>query len=195
MKKNFFLAFAMLFMFQFSPLNAQNSIFKKGSLNFSVGYGIVPTFVADEGSVDIPPLSARIGYVLNELLNLSGYFGYSASSSKPHLFDDGILAQYQNDFMIFGLRGELHTSKSRKFYLYGGFMIGYNHPIVKEVTIGDGIEIDRVGTNGKPYQQPNGKILYTGFVGGTYAIQNNIGVFAELGYGISMMNIGLTFKL
>ena len=195
MKKFFFTVLVTLCALISSPVFGQNQVFNKGNFNFSAGYGLVPTFLADGGTSNIPPLSARLGYSFSQHFNLSGYFGYSASTSKPTLYSDGIYSQFKNDFMMMGLRGELRSQRSEKFDIYGGFMLAYNHPIVKEVAVEGGSEIIREEGVPRGFNTPEGQLLYSGFVGGTYFVTKKIGVFAELGYGISMLNTGLSFKL
>ena len=174
MKNLFFTSIVALCTLISAPIFGQNQVFNKGNFNFSAGYGLVPTFLHDGGTADIPPLSARLGYAVTQNFNVSGYVGYSSSSSKPYLYQDGILSQFQNDFLMLGLRGELRSQRSDRFDIYGGFMLGYNKPFVKEITLEDGSEIIREEGTPRRFQKPTGQVLYSGFVGGTYYATKNI---------------------
>jgi hypothetical protein len=37
--------------------------------------------------------------------------------------------------------------------------------------------------------------MYSAFVGGTFYMLDQVGVFAEVGYGVSLLNAGLAFRL
>ncbi|HMR18787.1 MAG TPA: hypothetical protein PKA53_05770, partial [Sphingobacterium sp.] len=68
--------------------------------------------------------------------------------------------------------------------VYGGVMLGYN--IVTYSVDGND------GGMGNNYGSGLG---FSGFLGGRWLFSDNIGVFAELGYGVSTLNVGITFKL
>lgn len=184
-----------LITLSFTALNAQNQAYKKGNFNLSLGYGIVPTFIGDGGSVNVPPLSARLGYSVSNNINLSGYVGYSATTSKADVISDGILSETRNDLVILGLRGEIHSNRDDKFDFYGGFMFGYNIPMVEETSVNDGSTIVR--NPDEPYKYPEAKnnLAYSGFVGASYFFKPKMAAYVEVGYGVSLVNLGLTFKL
>jgi hypothetical protein len=195
MKKNLFALVVMLATISSLTLNAQNQAFKKGNVNLSLGYGIVPTFINDGGSSNIPPLSARIGYALSNNINVSGYVGYSATTSKPEVVSDGILSKTRNDLLILGLRGEIHSDRDDKFDFYGGFMFGYNIPMVEETSVSDGSEIVRDPNEPFKYPEAQNNLVYSGFIGASYFFKPKMAAYTEVGYGVSLVNLGLTFKL
>ena len=45
------------------------------------------------------------------------------------------------------------------------------------------------------YKKPEAKLLPSGFVGGTWFATKRIGVFGEIGYGISLFNTGIQIRL
>lgn len=195
MKKNFFTISFVLFTMLSSAVYGQKNLFDKGSFNLNLGYGLVPTFVADGGISNVPPINLRLGYAITENFNLSGYFGYSATTSKSNLYSDGLVTEFQNDFLMIGIRGEIRSRRSERFDLYGGFMLGYNQPFVNEVAVGSGEAIVRDPKGPRRFNEPTGQLLYSGFIGGTMYATRNIGLFAEVGYGISLANLGVSFKL
>ena len=82
-----------------------------------------------------------------------------------------------------------------RFEVYGGATLGYMHKNISEKT---STGRNYVQTPGKPTKHdPNsskGSLLYTGFVGTTFFVQKHIGLYAELGYGVSLLNGGVTFR-
>ena len=90
-----------------------------------------------------------------------------------------------------GLRGAYHFNefvKIDKLDLYAGLMLGYN--IASETFS----STDPSRTNIAYYGSSYGGFAYSFFGGARYRFTDNIGVFGELGYGISILNIGLNIK-
>ena len=179
-----------------SILSAQNIPQQKG-LTISAGVGVLPTFLGENAKTAVPPVSLRIGYNFSRRFNLSGYFGFTDVSTKPKLFSDGLASQNRNQFTVTGLRAEIRQEISKKFNLYGGAMLGYSHSKLEETDPFTGQAIVRDPEAPTPYDPnaPKGQVIYAGFVGAHYFFQKKLGVFAELGYGISIVNLGLTIRL
>ncbi|RMG85815.1 MAG: hypothetical protein D6714_05305 [Bacteroidetes bacterium] len=193
-KSNIQLVIALLLLCT-APVFAQNQVFDKGNFNLSIGYGVVPVYLMDKATTEVPPLSARLGYGVTKTFNISLYAGFASATSRPNLYGDGILTQYENKSLMAGLRGELRAPRSDRFDIYGGFMLGYTHPFVREVSVEDGSLIERPEGTPRRFRKPEGKVLFSGFVGGTWYINRRFGIFAEAGYGISLLNAGLSVKL
>ena len=197
MKKILFALLSLTFL-TLATVNAQNSVFKKGNFNASVGIGLLPTYFADKAKVNVLPLSTRIGYNFTDNFNLSLYAGFSSYTSRLSEDFDGNLRQYDNDFLSIGLRGELHAAKTEKWDIYGGFMIGYNKAFVNETIFNpDDMEspIDAPTDRPTTFKPQGSKVLFSGFIGATYFVKPKLGIFGELGYGVSLVNLGVTFKL
>ena len=175
---------------------AQSSI--NNRLSISGGVGLVPTFVGENATVNTPPVSVRIAYRVSPAFQLSGYAGYSSStSSSPFLISDGIQSLISNKQTMLGLRGELRKDLNDKVDVYGGALFGYKHTEIREFNKNSNETIIREPGAPTPFNpnQPNEKFLYAGFVGATYFFTKNIGLFAEAGYGISLLNTGITVKI
>jgi hypothetical protein len=65
---------------------------------------------------------------------------------------------------------------------YGGAMLGYN--IV-------GVDYKGPGNATSDLSA----ITYTAFVGARYHFTSNIGAYGEVGYGVSLLTLGLTYRL
>lgn len=175
MKKLFLPLFALIAMVLFSAeSNAQS--FEKGQLDLNAGVGLVPTFGVGGGL----PLSVSGDYGINENVAIGGYLGY-AKTSQDVLF----LGKVSYSYLIVGARATYHKEFVKGIDTYGGLLLGYNIASVK-------IEKPIPGI---PDPDPAAGFTYSLFAGARYHFTESVGVFGEIGYGISIINLGLTLKL
>ena len=205
MKKIVFLAMASMFIF--ATLNAQvtsssapednstTSLFSKGDKVLNLGLGLGSTLYSGSSySTVIPPISAslEVGVVDNLFdaeglsLGLGGYLGFSRSKYKySNFYGDGLEYGWNYTNLIIGGRGVLHYQFSDKLDTYTGLMLGAN--IVSSSSFGDYDDSwgNSASTSG---------LAYSYFIGARYYFAESFGVMAELGYGISYLNIGVCLK-
>ncbi len=167
------------------PLHAQS--FQQGSDVLSVGAGLGSAIGSFSYGSQTPALSVQYEHGVWEIggpgvISLGGYAGikgykYSTSSYKEKW-----------NYTIIGLRSAYHYNglRSEALDLYGGLMLSYNilHYSYKDAG-GNGI------SGAGNYGSAAG---FTLFVGGRYYFTPGIGVFAELGYGVSFLTLGLAFS-
>lgn len=163
-----------------SLANAQE-IFQAGTKAVNVGVGL--------GSVlpntTIPPLSVSFDYgVKDNLINgengsisAGGYIGYTASSIS--ILDSKLRTSYA----ILGARGAFHYQFMPKLDTYAGIMLGYR----VASSSWSGSEV--AGT-----AQSASQFDYSTYAGARYFFTDNIGAFAEAGYGVAYLNLGVTCK-
>ena len=163
-----------------SLANAQE-IFQAGTKAVNVGVGL--------GSVlpntTIPPLSVSFDYgVKDNLINgengsisAGGYVGYTASS-----IDFGV-SKLRTSYAILGARGAFHYQFMPKLDTYAGIMLGYR----VASSSWSGSEV--AGT-----AQSASQFDYSTYAGARYFFTENIGAFAEAGYGVAYLNLGVTCK-
>lgn len=169
-----------------------------GRLSFSAGVGALPTFLADDAAVNTPPVNARLTFDVSPSFRLSGYVGYSSSTSNsPFVISDGQLSLINNKQTVFGLRSEMKRLVGEKFEVYGGALLGYAITDKREFDKTTGETIIREIDGPTPFDPnaSNKKFLYSAFVGTTFKVTNGIGLFAEFGYGISLLNTGITINI
>ncbi len=168
-----------------------------GKFTLNAGIGFEPTMYADEANINTPPVSLKIGYQVTPAFSVNAFGGYSSATSQSYLISDGQLANVTNKHLLIGLRGELRRELSQRFDVYGGGMFGYSVSNLEETDPLTGQDIDRQNGGPTPYNPnaPKGKLMYSAFVGGTFYMVNHVGVFAEVGYGVSLVNAGLAFRL
>ena len=173
-----------------STVSAQTT-FKKGDIEFATGIGLLPTFAKDNATTVVPPVSARLNIRLASNFSLGAYAAFSSSEAHQVGLPGGAIRDVSNEFYLFGLRGAVHANRMDNWDIYGGAMLGYNVPKVD-----DNITKEKSDVDGPTYSRPAGnEFTYSAFVGASYYPIKNIGLFAEVGYGISILNMGVSVKL
>lgn len=83
-----------------------------------------------------------------------------------------------------GLRTILMFSKDPKIDSYAGLTLGYNIVSAKEF-----------GTMQVGYSASSSYFLYGGHLGLRYYFSPQLGAQVELGYGLGVINVGISYKL
>ena len=188
MKKSIVLSIVISILCLTQTSFAQNRK-KQARSNVDFRVGLVPTFAKDDGNVKLLPLSLNYDYRIAEKITVGAYVGYSVTETDRQIINDGVVAQWRNQFSIFGLRVAAHANKFENWDIYGGFMVGYNLSRV-ETLAGD---IDEI-TKHMGIKPVSGRTTLTGFVGGRYDISKKVGITGEIGFGVSIINLGASYK-
>jgi len=154
---------------------AHYSAFNEGDMVINAGVGL-GTFIYDRDfSVILPPITASFEYGIVDLfegqggIGIGGYAGYLLR--KNDVFGN------VGDLVV-GPRGLFHYQFVDNLDTYTGIMLGY--------------DIRSFSQKNTPLSGSTFAFAY--FVGARYYFTNHFGAFAELGYGISPVQLGFTFK-
>lgn len=160
-------------------------------LNLGVGLGNIYnrgfTYSSDVTQTGIPPVSLSVDlFEAGDNIKIGGFLGYTSSKISNPDVGFGTYG-WTTSYFILGVRGTYSYDlfNNPKIDTYAGAMLGYN--VVKVASFGS----DLLGTFGGTAASG---ITYAGFIGARYLFKENLGAFAELGYGISYLNVGLTKK-
>ncbi|TYP96628.1 hypothetical protein BC792_105119 [Sphingobacterium allocomposti] len=146
--------------------------FQKGDRTLQVGVGI-------GGGFGIP---VGLGYE-HAVSDRIGIGAYAAFSTERESF--GGYGNWRYTHILAAARGAYHIPvKSTKFDPYAGILLGYNIATVKWD-----------GADEAPISASAGGFLWGAYVGSKYWFSDKIGAFAEVGYGLGVLNAGITFKL
>jgi Outer membrane protein beta-barrel domain len=163
-----------------SPAKAQ--LFDKGDFVIGAGLGLGSVYSTYGGSsVSVPVLFVKGDYCLREdlgpgNLGVGAIMGYG---SQRIAFTDVRI----NSFLL-GARGTYHMSDLvEQFDFYGGITLGAEIASVDYPS--DAVD---VGLS-------EGGMLGEIFVGAHYYFTDNIAAMAEFGFGISVLKLGISFKL
>ncbi|WP_246162196.1 hypothetical protein [Sphingobacterium phlebotomi] len=178
MKKSIFILLAI-----FVAVTAQAQPFQKGTTTANVGIGL-GTVLGGLGKAR-PAISASVDHGVWPMggpgvISMGGYIGNTGYKYT----DLGYTAKW--NYNVIGVRGAYHYNGFTtvpNLDVYGGVMLGYN--IVKYSS-----------DSGDDYLSGNygSGVGFSGFLGGRWFFGDSFGAYAELGYGVSVLNAGLTFK-
>lgn len=161
--------------------------FKKGTNVIALGIGLGSSLGYSYGSIS-PAFSAQYEKGLWEVgpgvISLGGYVGFISQKYTA--------ANYKQkwNYTIIGVRSAYHytgftSGKLANLDLYAGVMASYH------IT---SYSYNYYGTGSRASESYPSALDANIYVGGRYYFTNNIAAFAEAGYGISYLTLGLAFK-
>jgi hypothetical protein len=162
--------------------------FRKGNTDLSFGIGFGSHLIKPGSYNTVPLLSVNVDHALRDdlgpgVIGVGGYFGYEQYRRE---YNSG---EYGFNYSSVVLQGRItyHYQFIENFDTYGGLGLGIRYINSAEFGIhppGDGIE-------------PDDGIRASGaiFVGGRYFFNDKTAAYAELGYGVSYLSLGITFRL
>lgn len=149
----------------------------------NLGLGIGLGSIGIEGDATLPPLSVGLQMGITDEISVGGIVGYTGSTYKWGFL--GTSYEWTYTHILIGARGEYHFLKGNKnLDAYAGLTLGYHIIGVTEPS----------GFSGG-YTAAASSLFYGGHVGARYGFSESMGVFGELGYGISYLTVGLNIKL
>ena len=176
------------------PLFAQNPQYKKDAVSLQVGVGFLSPLLLSVSDYDakfvIPPVSGIVDYAASETVSIGAYIANAKSSVRSQKYSY-IGDDEENPYVkigtishiIIGARGLYHYELTPRLDTYLGAMIGYNKLKVTHSQVKREIGYQAQG------------LTYNIMVGAKMPIQERFGAFFELGYGVSIINLGLSMKL
>ena len=167
--------------------------FKPGDLEFSTGVGIFSTYAKDGAQTIVPPVTARLDLRVASNFSLGAFAAYSSSEVVARPLPDGTLQDLSNETTMFGLRTTAYSNSLGKWQVYGGLSLAYSSPNIDE-TIND-LPKSAEAEGPSFRREPNNTMVYSAFIGSSYYPTKHIGLFGEVGYGISIVTVGMSAKL
>lgn len=175
------LAFFLVFVSVVSASQAQPFLKRTNVLSAGIGFG------GDLGShsygSQTPAFSVQFERGIWDIggpgvISLGAYAGV-----KSYKYDGSGYWQKWN-YTIVGVRGAYHYNglEIDKLDLYGGAMVSFN------------ILTYKTSSGYTSVNDYNSRPGVTGFVGARYFFVENLGVFAEAGYGVSYLTTGISLK-
>ncbi|WP_332913745.1 hypothetical protein [Algoriphagus boritolerans] len=156
-----------------------------------MGIGIGSSLGSFDYSTQIPGISLMYEQGIAEagnvgIIGLGGYVGYKSFSLETN---SGTLESKSKwNYTIIGVRGIMHFTGIDKenLDLYAGLMASYN-------LLNYSYE-DNSGFNSGNTGNFGNAAGLTLFAGARYYFSDNLAAFAELGYGVAYLNLGISLK-
>jgi hypothetical protein len=175
----------------FNEAKAQS--FQKGTNVLSLGIGLGSSLPSYSGSSQTPAISAQYERGIWDIggpgvISLGGYVGDKSFKYSGKVSGYGWSEKW--NYTIVGVRSAYHYTgiSNKKVDVYGGIMLSAN---IVGYKYEDNSGYNRQYASAGNYNSGAG---FTGFVGGRYYFSNHIAAMAELGYGVSYLSLGASFK-
>ncbi len=193
--KNLLLGMAAFFMLS-THLIAQdyskpNRIFKKGQTDIQFGYSLLTSAaILDKATTKFPPVSIRGDRFFSNNFSLGVSYSVAAHESRPYIVPDGLEQRITNTTHQVAIRPTFHITSLKNTDLYGGMLIGLNF---EEFTVDQG-NTSYIQEH-KNFQPQKTKGIYSAFVGGRYVLCKRWSVFGEVGFGTSLLTMGVGYRI
>lgn len=169
-----------------------NAQFDVGDNVASLGVGLGGNYVSHTSAS--PGLALGYEHGVSDLgagvLGIGGYVGFR---TLTHRWNWGPNYEYdwRYTYLILGVRGAWHYNDWHgvsELDTYGGLMLSYNIVSWKDHTVyPSGVVRASSGSAASG-------LGLTGFLGARYYFSNSFGAQLELGYGVSVLNLGVAYK-
>lgn len=172
----------------FATINAQQ--LSEGNSMINLGIGLGSYFTSGTGyNTTIPPVEGAYEYMITENISVGGFAGAYGAKYETN-YD--IAYNFSSKFSYFygGAIGNFHFVNTDKFNAYGGVKLGY----VNASTSTDSND-DYLDELLETLDYTDSGVIYGVQLGGRYFVSEKLAINAELGYGISTVKIGVTFKI
>lgn len=161
---------------------------RSGNMNINVGLGFSPTYLSESQTLESTPIHFTLDYSIFSFLSAGLSWGLSGASEDANY--QSIPASLVSSYNTFSLRANGHLPLFERIDLYAGGSVGLQRIA----------ESFRELANGQPL--PDGleastssKFQPAAHLGVRLRILGNIGLYAEGGYGLSIVQAGLNMKL
>jgi len=170
--------------------------FKNFQGDLKLGIGILPTFFMDGNNSTQPPIMAAVDVFAIPHFSFGILAGHSETEMNRILQPCETLGKWKNSFYFTGIRLNAHYTKIDNWNIYGGFMIGIRHSdISSNLSTKISQESLRIieRSNGIPDKKTSWG--FTGILGVQYAFTKNLSVWSEFGAGVSLINLGVGYRI
>lgn len=174
--------------------------FEEGDNVLGVGVGIGGGYgigFSGSGVSQSPAIALHFDHGMGELgpgqWGLGGFVGYKRISYNYDnvWFGGGYKSSYKWTYLVIGARGTWHYNDWHgvdELDTYGGLMLAYRAASFKDETV---YPAGAVNFNAGTYSG----VSLSGLLGARYYFANNFGAYVEAGFGVSVLQLGLTYKL
>ena len=164
--------------------------FEKGDMVANFGIGVGSYYASGSGySTKIPPIELSGEYFILENISIGGFIGGSKSELEVKVPRQSDYETFSYSYFNIGAIGNYHFLNQEKLDVYAGARLGYVGLKLKydDDEFDSDFDIDGLGAR-------SSGILAGAHVGGRYFFNEQFAANAELGYGIAILKIGISYK-
>lgn len=164
-----------------TPFNKTDKVAQVG-----IGLGGIGGFY---GTSSLPVISAGLDFGVHEYVSVGGVVGYFSSKFESPVFFANQLYRWKYSYITIGARGSYHFLQipNEKLDVYGGAGLGYN---IVSATYDGPANLQGFAAGA------SGSYLFFGIhAGARYYFSPKFAAYAELGYGLGFLNVGIALKL
>lgn len=188
----------LLMLFTASTINAQ---LKKGDAMINLGLGMSSYYTSGSGfTASLPPLEASYESILKDNFSVGGFLSYYGAKYENELETSGFIIDTKINYryLSFGVLGNYHFVNEDDFNVYAGVKLGYvsvKTKVTQDIDSSFDIPSSAIDDALTEAGATGSGILFGAHVGARYYLSESLALNAELGYGISLLKIGVSFKL
>lgn len=169
-------------------LTLASAQFEEGDMVANFGIGIGGFYANGSGySTKIPPIDLSGEFFIMENLSVGGFIGGSKSEYNYKIPRYGDYETISYSYFNIGALGNYHFVNEDKFNVYAGARLGY-------VNLSLDYDADEIGDGIDDLDARGSGVLLGAHVGGRYFFTDAFAANAELGYGIAVLKIGVSYK-
>jgi hypothetical protein len=185
--KRIFLSALLILAFSSNDLMAKTAYNKADKIaQVGIGVGGLGGFY---GTSSIPVISVGLDFGIEDYISVGGVAGYTSSKYDGLFGFANATYRWKYTYFTLGARGSYHFLQipNEKFDVYAGLGLGYN--IVSSSYDGPAANKVLVAAASGSY------LFFAVHAGGRYYFSKNFAGYAELGYGLGILNIGIAMRI
>jgi hypothetical protein len=176
---------------------SSSSDFREGDNVVSLGIGLGSALGSFTSNSRTPALSAQFEHGQWEIggpgtVSIGGYMGYKGFRNSGSFSSNGLSGRYEENwrYIILGLRSAYHYHgfELKNLDPYGGLMLSFN---ILDYSYSDNVS----NFDYNPGASYSNTMTLSLYLGSRYYLDSNWSAFAELGWGISFLTVGMAYKL
>ena len=176
----------------FVAINMNAQVLGEGDSMLNLGLGLGAYGGGTGYTTKVPPLYASYEYMINDNISVGGYVGYHQMGYS--LNTTLATASWNYSYLHFAGQAAYHFLNDDQLDVYGGLRLGYTN-VTNEYDVK--VKNEYEGAYSIPNEQTDASgsgILFGFQVGGRYFFSDSFAVNLELGYGIAILQAGVTLK-
>ena len=153
-------------------------------------HGLTKTFSKDITRTIAAPLSLGLNYRISPVFSIGFYAGRSNYASEINYFDKRYTTPTETESRLYSLRFNAHFPIGLRGEAYGGLGMGHRSTDITATAPPLHSELDRA-----PIVRPQNGFLSTAHIGIRYSLSPRVGIQGEISSGISLLNVGISYRL